>query len=72
MSKEEKTKIRRAKARPAPIVIAVMEDRIAMLLAAKTDPIYVELHANRCLELLDELKRAGNGGKTEDVERIDL
>lgn len=58
MSKEEKTRIRRPKARPSPIVLAVMEDRLAMLLAAKADPIYVALHGERLMDLMDELRRS--------------
>jgi hypothetical protein len=62
-------KIRRAKARPVPVVMAVMEDRLAMLIAAKTDPIYVELHCNRLLELMDEFKRA-SGGRPPETEEV--
>lgn len=63
-------KARRPKARTVPIIIAVMEDRVALLIAAKSDPIYVELHASRLLELMNELTRSTNGGKTAETEEV--
>ncbi len=68
MSKEEKTKARRPRARPTPIVIGAMEERMSALLGAKNDPIYVDLHGGRMLELIDELRRSLGGRTVENNE----
>lgn len=66
-TKEPKT--RRPKARPTAIVIGAMEERLSSLIAVTKDPIYVELHATRLGELLDELKRS-LGGRTAETEEV--
>ena len=64
MSKEP-PKPRKSKARQRDIVFGAIDERLQML-AEYQDPPGVKGHAERVIELIDELRRSLNGKESEE------
>ena len=58
MPEDKTTRIRKPKARHRETVMAAMEERLRMICEGSSPDGLIAQHANRLIELMDELKRS--------------